>query len=50
MWIKYCIRVWWTKYKRKKKKEKETYGGKKKGQRIRNHNLKILAQYFHNKF
>ena len=34
---------------KKKKKEKETYGGKKR-QRIRNHNLKILPQYFHNKF
>ena len=34
---------------KKKKKEKETYGGKKR-QSIRNHNLKILPQYFHNKF
>ena len=34
----------------KKKKEKETYGGKKKRQRIRNRNLKILPQYFHNIF
>ena len=41
------IRVWWTKCKRKKK------GGNvwmKETQRIRNHNLKILPQYFHNKF
>ena len=36
--------------KKEKKKEKETYGGKKKRQRIRNHNLKILPQYFHNIF
>ena len=35
---------------KKKKKEKETYGGKKKRQRIRNRNLKILPQYFHNIF
>ena len=41
------IRVWWTKCKRKKKKE--TCGWKKR-QRIRNHNLKIIPQYFHNKF
>ena len=40
------------KYKRKKKKKKEkvTYGGKKKRKSIRNHNFKILPQYFHNKF
>ena len=37
------------KIQEKKKKEKETYGGKK-SQSIRNHNLKILPQYFHNKF
>ena len=42
------IRVWLTKCKRKKKK-KETYGRKKR-QRRRNHNLKIISQYFHNKF
>ena len=35
---------------KKKKKEKETYEGKKKRERIRNNNLKILPQYFHNKF
>ena len=33
----------------KKEKKKETYGWKKR-QRIRNHNLKIIPQYFHNKF
>ena len=31
------------------KKGGEMYGGKKR-QRIRNHNLKILPQYFHNIF
>ena len=36
--------------KKKRKKEKETYVGKKKRQRIRNRNLKILPQYFHNIF
>ena len=45
------IHVWWTKCKRKKK-EKEKKGNEwmKERQRIRNHNLKILSQYFHNKF
>ena len=38
------------KIQEKKKKGKITYGGKKKGERIRNNNLKILPQYFHNKF
>ena len=33
---------------KKKRKRKRMEG--KKGQRIRNHNLKILPQYFHNKF
>ena len=35
--------------KEEEKKKKETYGWKKK-QTIRNHNLKIIPQYFHNKF
>ena len=43
------IRVWWTKCKRKKKKGKGNVWMKER-QRIRNHNLKILPQYFHNKF
>ena len=34
---------------RKKRKEKGNIWMKEK-QRIRNHNLKILPQYFHNKF
>ena len=44
------IRVWWTKCKRKKKEKKKGNVWMKKRQRIRNHNLKILPQYFHNKF
>ena len=46
------IRVWWTKCKRKKKKKKKEKGNvwMKEKQRIKNHNLKILPQYFHNKF
>ena len=40
------ICVWWTKCKREKK---GTYGRKKR-KRIRNHNLKIMLQYFHNIF
>ena len=47
------IRVWWTKCKRKKKKNRKKEKGNiwmKERQRIRNHNLKILLQYFHNKF
>ena len=35
--------------KKKRKKKKERYGWKKR-QRIRNHHLKIIPQYFHNKF
>ena len=35
--------------KMQEKKKKETYGWKKR-QRIRNYNLKIIPQYFHNKF
>ena len=35
--------------KRKKEKEKGNVWMKER-QRIRNHNLKILPQYFHNKF
>ena len=31
---------------KKKKMEKVTYGGKKKRKSIRNHNFKILSQYF----
>ena len=38
------------KKKKKKKKEKVTYGGKKKRKSIRNHNFKILPQYFHSIF
>ena len=37
------------KKKRKKEKEKGNVWMKER-QRIRNHNLKILPQYFHNKF
>ena len=33
-----------------KKKRKRKRMEEKKRQRIRNHNLKILPQYFHNKF
>ena len=47
------IRVWWTKCKRKKKRKRKKEKGNvwmKERQRIRNHNLKILPQYFHNKF
>ena len=42
------IRVCLTKCKRKKKRRKRM--DEKKRQRRRNHNLKILSQYFHNKF
>ena len=42
------IRVWWTKCKRKKKEKGNIW--MKERQRIRNHNLKILPQYFHNIF
>ena len=36
---------------KKRKKEKEKWNvWMKERQRIRNHNLKILPQYFHNKF
>ena len=35
--------------KKKKKRKRKRMEGKKR-QRIRNHNLKILPQYFHNKF
>ena len=42
------ICVWWTKCKRKKKEKGNVW--MKERQRIRNHNLKILPQYFHNKF
>ena len=47
------IHMWWTKCKRKKKEKKEKEKGNvwmKERQRIRNHNLKIPSQYFHNKF
>ena len=47
------ISVWWTKCNRKEKKGKKKEKGNvwmKERQRIRNHNLKILPQYFHNKF
>ena len=37
------------KIQEKKKEEKVTYGGKKR-KSIRNHNFKILPQYFHNIF
>ena len=37
------------KIQEKKKRKRKRMEGKKR-QRIRNHNLKILAQYFHNKF
>ena len=55
VWTKECTRVWWDKIQEKKKKEKEkekvTYEGKKKKRKsIRNHNFKILPQYFHNIF
>ena len=35
---------------REKKKKKKGNEWMKERQRIRNHNLKILSQYFHNKF
>ena len=35
---------------KKKKKRKRKRMEEKKRQSIRNHNLKILPQYFHNKF
>ena len=44
------ICVWWTKCKRKKRKKEKGNVWMKERQRIRNHNLKILPQYFHNKF
>ena len=44
------IRVWWTKCKRKKRKKEKGNVWTKERQRIRSHNLKILPQYFHNKF
>ena len=47
-WNPMGIRVWWTKCKRKKKEKGNVW--MKERQRIRNHNLKILPQYFHNKF
>ena len=46
------IHVWWTKCNRKEKEKEKEKGNvqMKERQRIRNHNLKILPQYFHNKF
>ena len=48
-WNPMGIHVWWTKCKSKKKKKKGNVWLKER-QRIRNHNLKLLPQYFHNKF
>ena len=49
-WNPMGIHVWWTKCKRKKKRKKKGNVWMKERQRIRNHNLKILPQYFYNKF
>ena len=47
MWTKQCTHVWWIKYKReKKKKEKVTYGGKKKGKVLEI----TISKYYHNIF
>ena len=47
--IKWWVYVCGGQNAREKRKEKERYGWKKR-QRIRNHRLKIIPQYFHNKF
>ena len=48
-WYTYVVDKMQEKKKRKKRKEKGNIWIKER-QRIRNHNLKILLQYFHNKF
>ena len=49
LWVYVCGGQNAREKKKKKKKEKGNVWMKER-QRIRNHNLKILPQYFHNKF